>query len=125
MLEQLLDLLGFIAKSDGKITPAELEYLANVSDIFGFDEADFIDFKAFTKLVLLSPFEVLGVSVEKINDNELKIAWKNLARKHHPDTLTASGMPEEFVSAVNERLAKINAAYDFIVRRRRQQNITR
>ena len=117
-------MLFHIAKSDGKITPAELEYLANVSDIFGFDEADFYRFQGFHETGSLSPFEVLGVS-EKINDNELKIAWKNLARKHHPDTLTASGMPEEFVSAANERLAKINAAYDFIVRRRRQQNITR
>ena len=41
VLEQLLDLLFHIAKSDGDITGPELSYLATVSRIFGFVEADF------------------------------------------------------------------------------------
>jgi DnaJ like chaperone protein len=32
--------------------------------------------------------------------------------------LTADGMPEEFIAAANDRLAKINAAYDAIARQR-------
>jgi DnaJ like chaperone protein len=38
--------------------------------------------------------------------------------ENHPDKLIAKGMPEEFVAVANERLAKINAAYDRIRKRK-------
>ncbi len=41
VLEQLLDLLFHIAGSDGSLTAPEIEYLARVSEIFGFTEEDF------------------------------------------------------------------------------------
>ena len=44
--------------------------------------------------------------------------WKALVRDHHPDKLVADGMPEEFVAAANDRLARINAAYDSMMRSR-------
>jgi DnaJ like chaperone protein len=64
-----------------------------------------------------SPYEILGVRSD-IDDQALRQHWKHLARAHHPDTLTADGMPEEFIAAANDRLAKINAAYDAIARQR-------
>ena len=64
-----------------------------------------------------SPYEILGVTID-IDDQALRQHWKHLARTHHPDTLTADGMPEEFIAAANDRLAKINAAYDTIARQR-------
>ena len=44
--------------------------------------------------------------------------WRELVRTHHPDTLIANGMPEEFVAAANDKLARINAAYDTLVQQR-------
>ena len=44
--------------------------------------------------------------------------WRALVRDHHPDKLVADGMPEEFVAAANDRLARINAAYDSMMRSR-------
>src|SRR5207248_10878276 len=41
VLEQLLDGLFHIAKADGKVPPAEIDYLRKVATIFGFDEAAF------------------------------------------------------------------------------------
>ncbi|NBV86374.1 MAG: hypothetical protein EBS01_08970 [Verrucomicrobia bacterium] len=42
--------------------------------------------------------------------DEVKAAWRRLARTHHPDKLIAEGMPPEFVAIANERLARINDA---------------
>ncbi len=117
VLEQLMDLLFHIAQSDGDVTTPELSYLAKVADIFGFDQADFERFLALYQRNGPSPYEVLGVQRD-IEDQALHNHWKRLAREHHPDKLTADGMPEEFVTAANDRLAKINAAYDAIARQR-------
>jgi DnaJ like chaperone protein len=117
VLEQLLDLLFHIARSDGAVSPPEMDYLARVAGIFGFDEQDFERMQAFHQPGGPSPYEVLDVSPD-IDDAALRHHWKTLVRTHHPDRLVADGMPEEFVSAANDRLAGINAAYDQIVRQR-------
>ena len=117
VLEQLLDLLFHIAKSDGDITGPELSYLSTVATIFGFDEADFDRLLALHQSNGPSPYEILGVNSD-IDDQTLRQHWKHLARTHHPDTLTADGMPKEFIAAANDRLTKINAAYDAIARQR-------
>jgi DnaJ like chaperone protein len=117
VLEQLLDLLFHIAQSDGDITTPELSYLAKVADIFGFDQADFDRLLALHQSNGPSPYDVLGVQ-QDIDNQTLRNHWKLLVRTHHPDTLTADGMPEEFIAAANDRLAKINAAYDVIARQR-------
>ena len=117
VLEQLLDLLFHIAQSDGDITTPELSYLTRVADIFGFDQASFDRLLALHQSNSPSPFEVLGVQHD-IDDQALRNHWKSLVRTHHPDKLTADGMPKEFIAASNDRLAKINAAYDAIARKR-------
>ena len=117
VLEQLLDLLFHIAQSDGDVTAPELSYLATVANIFGFDQADLDRLLALNKSSSPSPYEVLGVQ-RNIDDKALRKHWKHLARAHHPDTLIADGLPEEFIAAANDRLAKINAAYDAIRRQR-------
>ena len=117
VLEQLMDLLFHIAQSDGDITAPELSYLAKVAFIFGFEQADFDRLLALYRSNGPSPYEVLGVQHD-IDDHALRNHWKHLARTHHPDKLTADGMPEEFIAAANDRLAKINAAYDAIARLR-------
>ena len=61
--------------------------------------------------------EVLGVAAD-IGDDDLRRQWKALVRENHPDKLIAEGLPEEFVAAATERLARINAAYDVMARAR-------
>jgi DnaJ like chaperone protein len=63
------------------------------------------------------PHEVLGVAAD-IGDDDLRRHWKALVRDNHPDKLMADGMPEEFIAAANDRLARINAAYDVMARAR-------
>ena len=117
ILEQLLDLLFHIAKSDGDITVPEQNYLQNVAKIFGFDTSEFDRMLAIHRSSGPSAYEILGVSVDCDNQT-LNRRWKELVRTHHPDTLIANGMPEEFVAAANDKLARINSAYDTLARQR-------
>jgi DnaJ like chaperone protein len=116
VLEQLLDCLFFIAKADGHIDSAELDYLRDVARLFGFDEA------AFERIRLTqlgpeksAPYQILGVEHD-INEAGLKQAYLNLVRRYHPDTMIAEGLPEEAVKIANEKMAAINAAHDTIRR---------
>ena len=117
ILEQLLDLLFHIAKSDGDITAPEENYLHSVARIFGFDDSDFERLLAIHRSSGSSAYEILGISANCDNQTVTR-RWRELVRTHHPDTLMANGMPEEFVAAANDKLARINAAYDTLARQR-------
>lgn len=114
VLEDLIDGLFHIAKADNVIHPAELEFLEKVSAIFGFDEHEFARIReGHLGPDEADPYQVLGVSRE-IGDKDLKAAYRKLIREHHPDTLIAQGLPQEFVDVANDKLAAINVAYDRI-----------
>ena len=113
----MLDLLFHIAKSDGDITAPEQNYLNRVARIFGFDDSEFDRLLAIHRSSGPSAYEILGVGSDCDNQT-LTRRWRELVKTHHPDTLIANGMPEEFVAAANERLARINAAYDAMAQQR-------
>jgi DnaJ like chaperone protein len=113
MLEQLLDLLFTIARADGDITPLEWAYLQEVAHIFGYDETEFSRLSEIYSGIHPAPHLVLGVSADA-ELSEVRNAWKQLARDHHPDQMIAAGMPEEFVRAATDRLSGINRAYELM-----------
>lgn len=118
VLEELLDGLFHIAKADGVPHEAEIAFIRQVSDIFGFSESEFYRIReANLGADRADPYTVLGVSRESSND-DIRAAWRQLVRDNHPDRLIAKGMPKEFVDLANEKLAMINAAYDKISRER-------
>ena len=117
ILEQLIDLLFHIAKSDGDITAPEQNYLHSVAKIFGFDDSEFNRLLSIHRSSAPSAYEIFGISADCDNQT-LTRRWRELVRTHHPDTLIANGMPEEFVAAANDKLARINAAYDALARQR-------
>ena len=65
-------------------------------------------------------YQILGVTRD-ITNKELKAHYRALVLEHHPDKLIAQGLPEEFVEQANEKLARINAAYDQICTERGQK----
>jgi DnaJ like chaperone protein len=113
MLENVLDGLFHIAKADGAVHEAELEYLARVADAFGFDQKAFGRIRARHVLIADNPYDVLGVSPDT-PFAEVKKMHRSLVRELHPDKHIASGMPQELVVIATERLARINEAFDRI-----------
>jgi DnaJ like chaperone protein len=118
VLEELLDGLFHIARADGQVSKAEMDYLRQVADIFGLDQAAWERVKASADADDgHDPYEMLGVSPDA-DDGEVKSAYRKLVRENHPDRLVSQGMPQEFIDMANDKLAAINSAYEQIRRQR-------
>jgi DnaJ like chaperone protein len=116
-LEHVLDGLFYIASADGMIHESELEYLRDVSSIFGFDEARFEQITAqhvrFDRTA--DPYVVLGL-VPDAPPAEVRRVYRTLVAEHHPDRLIAKGVPEELIEVATARMAAINNAYNQIMK---------
>ena len=66
---------------------------------------------------LADAYATLGVS-PSANDAEVKKAYRDLAKRHHPDVLRARGLPEEMIGKASEKMGRINEAWR-VVRERR------
>ncbi len=111
LLAGVLDALRRIALADGPLQPAESEFLTRVATAFGLAGARAS--AAASGLTDEDPYAVLGVARTATTD-EIKTAWRELVRQHHPDTLMAKGLPKEYVELATRKMAAINAAYDQI-----------
>ena len=119
LLEDVLDGLFHIARSDGVVTGDELAYLEQVSDLFGLSMLTFRRIKA-THLGAANddPYVILGVAPDA-PDSEVRVAWRSLLSEAHPDRARGRGLPDEFVEVAEAKSAAINAAFDEIVRDRK------
>lgn len=60
------------------------------------------------------PYEILGIG-KNASDDEVKAAYKNLARKYHPDNYANNPLSD----LAEEKMKEINEAYDSIMTRRK------
>jgi len=115
-LENVMDGLFHIAKADGTLHPAELIYLENVAQLFGFGAHDFARIKArHASAGADDPYLILGVE-RAAGLAAIKVRYRKLVRDNHPDKQIAAGVPEEMVVLATDRLARINAAYEQILK---------
>ena len=119
LLEDVVDGLFHIAKSDGAMTDQELEYLQRVSELFGLSNLAFRRVKA-THLAVdpADPYAILEVDADA-PEEKLRSAWKRALSDAHPDRVVARGLPPEYVEVAHAKAAAINAAFDAIMRERR------
>ena len=116
ILEQLLELLFFIAKADGEISIPEWEYLNSVSTIFGFSDPEFKRMADIYGTEEGAAHIILGVAPDA-EESEIKDAWKRLVKENHPDKLISQGLPDEFIEAATDRMHLINTAYNSMQKR--------
>ncbi len=62
-----------------------------------------------------NPYEVLGIQ-PTATDDEVKAAYRELAKKYHPDNYSNNPLSD----LAEEKMQEINEAYDAIIRMRRQ-----
>jgi len=112
LLEGVLDGLFQIAIADGVMTSDELAYLQGVSDAFGFSEADFRRIKAsHLGPDADDPYVVLGVRHDAPFE-DVRAAYRQLMRQHHPDTAGQSkAAPREYETVAHQKAAAITSAY--------------
>jgi DnaJ like chaperone protein len=122
VLENLLGGLFHIALADGRIFPAEDAYLREVAQHFGFDAADYSRIRALhlptEKDADEDPYAILGV-LPGASSSTIREAYHRLVRENHPDLVIAQGLPPECIALATARVARINAAYEKIVRAQR------
>lgn len=63
---------------------------------------------------MTDPYKVLGVS-PSASDEEIKLAYRELAKKYHPDNYANNPLGD----LANEKMTEINAAFDEIMNMRR------
>src|SRR4030095_10384560 len=100
--EELLDGLFHIAKADGQVGSAELDYLRKVATIFGVREPDFERIRAeHLGPDKADPYEILGVT-RRSEDAAIKAVYRKLVREHHPDPLLAKGLAQEVIRTAHQ-----------------------
>ena len=122
-LEDVLIGLFGVARADGAVNEAELQFLSLVARAFGLDGDAWERARAGRarpgpRADEPDPYKVLGVK-KTASDDDVRAAWKKLVRANHPDTLASRGVPPEFAADAGEKVAFINAAWDRIKRERK------
>ena len=115
ILENVLDGLFHIAKADNAVHEDELVYLGEIAAIFGFSKTEFARIRSRHVTMGEDPYDVLGLDHD-VTLVVIKQRYRKLARELHPDKQMAAGVPREMVKLATERLARINVAYDQIVK---------
>ena len=121
VLEDVLAGLFGVARSDGPVNQAELDFLARCARGFGLEGAAWERARGGTARVQAEaegdPYATLGIP-RAATDEAVRAAWKQLMRDNHPDGLAAKGVPAEFVARATDKVARINAAWDRVKRER-------
>ena len=121
VLEDVLNALFVIARADGPVNGRELDFLSRTHRGFGLDLVSWDRARGATPRQPVSDepdaYMILGVSRSSTAE-EIRTTWKRLMRENHPDSLAARGVPAEFIARANDKVARINAAWDRIKRER-------
>jgi DnaJ like chaperone protein len=117
VLEDVLDVLFYIAYADGHLHPREEQFLKIVADLFALEETTYKRVQARHDGSVQDPYVVLGVD-RHADDGVLREAWLAAVRDNHPDQLQARGMPPEMIHIATARMAAINDAWSVISKER-------
>ena len=114
VLEEVINILFYIAEADGNVSQPELEMIQNIAQIFGLNQSQFNSIKESRKSSdKLNPYIVL----ESNSDDSLQVIRKKylkLSKEHHPDLLISKGVPNEVIEESKKKMRAINSAWSKI-----------
>ena len=114
VLEEVINILFYIAEADGNISDAELNMIEDISRIFGLNQTQFNSLKESRKSSdKLNPYVVLESNPED-NIADIRKKYIKLSKEHHPDLLLSKGVPEEVIDESKKKMRAINSAWDQI-----------
>jgi len=112
---QLLHLLFNISLSDSKIHPKEIEIVERISEYMRVTSTDFLSIKNMFVPETDSLYKILEIE-STASDEELKTAFRRMAKKYHPDKVSHLG--DDFRKTAGEKFRKVNDAYEKIKKER-------
>ena len=114
VLEEVINILFYIAEADGNVSSSELKMIEDISSVFGLNNLQFNSIRESRKTSdKLNPYIVL----ESSPNDDLKSIRKNyirLSKEHHPDLLISKGVPKEVIEESKKKMRSINSAWDQI-----------
>jgi DnaJ like chaperone protein len=128
VLEDVLTALFTVARADGPVNQKEKAFLRRVHRGFRLERGAWERntgpsggpsgaHQPPSTAMEIDAYGVLGVA-RNASDDTIRATWKRLMRENHPDSLAARGVPAEFIRRANDKVARINAAWDRIKRER-------
>jgi DnaJ like chaperone protein len=135
MLSQMmLEMLVMFAMADGEVHGNEHALLVRIGTGLGFPESEVLRLlqraqaqqhwhqagyqqaeRPPSRDALKDAYTMLDTD-EHASDAEVKKAYRRQMNKHHPDKLTARGMPEEMIKMATEKTQEIKSAYELIMK---------
>ncbi len=114
VLEEVINVLFYIAESDGHVSVEEEKMIENIAYIFGLTQAQYLSIKESRKASdKQNPYMVLESNP---NDNlqTIRKRYLKLSKEHHPDLLLSKGVPNEVIEESKKTMRSINSAWDQI-----------
>ena len=105
---QLVHILFGLSKADNNIHNNEIKIISDIATLIGLGQSDFNSVKAMFVEETRTSYKILGLN-QQATDSEIKLAYRNLATKFHPDKVSHLG--EEFTKIAEEKFKSINDAY--------------
>jgi len=112
---QLLHFLFGIAAADNLYHPEEVALIEKISGYMGISQADYLSIHAMFVKDPHWAYDVLEIT-KNATDAEVKKAYREMAKKHHPDKVVHLG--DDIKKGATEKFQKISAAYEEIKRQR-------
>tara|TARA_Y100000590_G_scaffold252850_1_gene284005 strand:- start:289 stop:1011 length:723 start_codon:yes stop_codon:yes gene_type:complete len=114
VLEEVINILFYIAEADGNVSDSELRMIEHIAKIFGLNEAQINSIKESRKSSdKINPYIVLE-SNPSDDIQTIRKRYLKLSKEHHPDLLLNKGVPKEVIEESKKKMRSINSAWNQI-----------
>ena len=111
VLEEVINILFYIAEADGNVSKSELDMIQHIAQIFGLNQSQFNSIQESRKSSdKLNPYVVLGSNPEE-DIQAIRKKYLQLSKENHPDMLISKGVPKEVIEESKKKMRAINSAW--------------